>query len=391
MANRHNRRSFLAQTAASSAALAAAWHVNPGPAAASNSSLEKLNIAAIGTGNRAAANIKGCSSQNITALADVDSNFLAAACATYKDARRYRDFRDLLETEGVKIDAVIVATPDHTHAPAAAMAMRMGRHTYCEKPLTHTVFEARRLAELAAEKKLVTQMGTQIHAGENYRRVVEVVKSGTIGQVREVHVWVGVDYSGGRLMKKPQPSGIDWDLWLGPAAQSDYVEATINGEHQTVHPFHWRCSGITAAADWATSAVTTWIWLTGLWTSGTQRPCPRAGRSRTTKQQRPELSSTTNTRLAAICRRSNSRGTTAERNRTCCQTTRQGRQTARSKQRAVVHRRTRRDRFELQHKSTPAERRRHARTSRPVHSKIDRPSQRMDRSHQIRRNNHVQL
>lgn len=240
MSNRQTRREFLGQSIAVSGALAAAWHVNPQPAAASKSVSEKLNIAAIGTANRAGSDIAGCASQNIVAVADVDSNFLDAAGATYKGARKYKDFRTMLEKEGDKLDAVIVGTPDHTHAPAAAMALRMGKHTYCEKPLTHTVYEARKLAELAAEKNLVTQMGTQIHAGDNYRRVVELVESGTIGPVREAHVWVGVNYAGGKLQSAQKPNHVDWDLWLGPAPKRDYVESTINGKHETVHPFHWR-------------------------------------------------------------------------------------------------------------------------------------------------------
>jgi len=240
MTRKQTRRDFLGHSLLAGGAAAAAWHVNPKPAVASTSALEKLNIAAIGTANRAAADIAGCDSQNIMAIADVDSNFLDAAGSKYKGARKYRDFRVMLETEGDKLDAVIVGTPDHTHAPAAAMALRMGKHTYCEKPLTHTVFEARTLAELAAKKKLVTQMGTQIHAGDNYRRVVELVQSDTIGAIRECHVWVGVNYAGGKLMKKQKPSHVDWDLWLGPAPERDYVESTINGKHETVHPFHWR-------------------------------------------------------------------------------------------------------------------------------------------------------
>ncbi len=240
MANDLSRRGFLGQGLLVGGTLVAGWHVNPQPARASNSALEKLNIGAIGTGNRAAANIGACASQHIIALADVDANFLDAAGAKYKNARKYRDFRDMLEREGDKLDAVIVATPDHTHAPAAAMALRMGKHTYCEKPLTHAVSEARKLAELAAEKKLVTQMGTQIHAGDNYRRVVELIESGTIGAVRECHVWVGVNYTGGKLVKRNKPASVDWDLWLGPAPKREYVESTIDGKHETVHPYHWR-------------------------------------------------------------------------------------------------------------------------------------------------------
>ena len=240
MTRKLTRRSFLTQSALAGSSLAVAWHVNPGPARASNSSLEKLNIAAIGTANRAAGNISGCATQNIVALADIDAKFLDAAGTKYKGARKYKDFRVMLEKEGDRLDAVIVATPDHTHAPAAAMALRMGKHTYCEKPLTHTVYEARRLAELAAEKNLVTQMGTQIHAETNYRRVVELVESGTIGAVRECHVWSGSNYVGGKLKKASRPGHVDWDLWLGPTPKRDYVESTIGGEHQTVHPFHWR-------------------------------------------------------------------------------------------------------------------------------------------------------
>jgi len=169
MAGKLTRRRFLDYGARASAVAATAFYVNPRPALASKSALEKLNIAAIGTANRAAADIEGCASQNIVALVDVDANFLDKAAMTYKGARKYRDFRVMLEKESEKIDAVIVGTPDHTHAPAAAMAMRMGKHTYCEKPLTHTVYEARKLAELAAENKVVTQMGNQIHAGKGGR------------------------------------------------------------------------------------------------------------------------------------------------------------------------------------------------------------------------------
>ncbi len=234
------RRGFLTRSVLTGVMPAVAWHVNPGFAVASGSSLEKLNIAAVGTGNRAAANIRGCESQNIVALADVDAGFLEAAASTYRGARQYRDFRLLLETEEDKLDAVIVATPDHTHAPAAAMALRMGKHVYCEKPLAHTVYEARTLANLAVDNNLVTQMGTQIHAGDNYRRVVELIQSGTIGPVREAHIWAVVSYTGGRLMNRTQPAGVDWDLWLGPTSRRDYVEATINGTHETIAPYHWR-------------------------------------------------------------------------------------------------------------------------------------------------------
>jgi predicted dehydrogenase len=194
----------------------------------------KLNLASIGVNGRAAENLAGVAGENIVALADVDANSLEAAAKKFTGARKYRDFRVMLEQEADKIDAVLVSTPDHTHAPAAAMALRMGKHVYCEKPLTHTVHEARVLRELAAANNCVTQMGTQIHAGENYRRVVELIQTGAIGEVREVHVWVNTDpwYSGATFQPIPIPPELDWDLWLGPNFARPYSA--------NVHPFKWR-------------------------------------------------------------------------------------------------------------------------------------------------------
>jgi predicted dehydrogenase len=227
------RRDFLKAGAAAVGAGAIGYFVDPSPAAESKSPNEKLNIAAIGTAGRAGADISEVASENIVALADCDGNLLGKAADRYKGARQYADFRVMLEKEAMKIDAVVVGTPDHTHAPAAAMALRLGKHVYCEKPLTHTVFEARTLAELAKKNKLVTQMGTQIHAGDNYRRVVELVQAGAIGPVREVHVWVNVNYSGAKFTSgTPTPVGLDWDLWLGPAPSRPYSEGC--------HPFNWR-------------------------------------------------------------------------------------------------------------------------------------------------------
>lgn len=231
---------MLKRAATVGGAATAAWFVNPRPARTSKSALEKLNIAAIGTANRAGANIQGCAGENIVALVDVDADFLAVASKAYPAARTYRDFRIMLEKEAEKIDAVVVGTPDHTHAPAAAMAMRLGKHVYCEKPLAHTVGETRTLAELAKKGRLVTQMGTQIHAEPNYRRVVELIQSQAIGPVREVHVWVDADYSGGKLASASAPANVDWNLWLGPAPQRDYSECVIGGAPRKVHPFHWR-------------------------------------------------------------------------------------------------------------------------------------------------------
>jgi predicted dehydrogenase len=140
----------------------------------------------------------------------------------------------MLEQMVHQIDAVVVATPDHIHAPASLMALRLGKHVYCEKPLTHSVYEARTVAETATRAGLATQLGTQIHAGSNYRRVVEIVRSGAIGAVTEVHTWAGREWGGGNRPKEtpPVPPSIHWDLWLGPAPERPY--------HPTYLPANWR-------------------------------------------------------------------------------------------------------------------------------------------------------
>ncbi len=231
MTRRITRRRFLGHSAAASA-VAVGYYVNPTAAKESASPNGRLNIAAVGSTGRAGANISEVSSQNIIAIADVDEKLLETGAAKYPNVRKYRDFRQMLEKESKNIDAVVVGTPDHTHAPAAAMALRMNKHVYCEKPLTHTVFEARTLADLAKQNKLVTQMGTQIHAGDNYRRVVELIESGAIGKVREAHVWANAVYTGAKFTTGMAPSNLDWDLWLGPATERPYSEG--------VHPFNWR-------------------------------------------------------------------------------------------------------------------------------------------------------
>lgn len=240
MVKKLDRRQFLGRSAAAAVALGSPRPLVSG--AQAGSALDRLNVASIGVHNRAAGNLKGVASENIVAICDIDQEFLDAAGETYPNARRYRDFRVMLEKEAEKIDAVLVSTPDHTHAPAASMALQMKKHVYCEKPLAHTIYEARRLAELAAENNLITQMGTQVHAEENYRLVVELVQSGAIGEIREVHVWVNVDYSGRRMITgKPRPGHVDWDLWLGPATARPYCESVAeDGSVTVVHPFNWR-------------------------------------------------------------------------------------------------------------------------------------------------------
>src|SRR5215475_8082698 len=208
------RRQFLRAT---SLATAGAWVVGcQTPAPRKLSANEKLNLGIIGTANRAAQNLSHVATENIVALCDVDDDLLASAKQRFPRARTYNDFRKLLERPD--LDAVIVCTADHTHAVATAAALRLGNHVYCEKPLTHTVAEARAIAGLAAaNKKLATQMGTQIHATENYHRTVELVQSGAIGRVRECHVWCEKSLGAGkRPAEMPRvPASLHWDLWLG--------------------------------------------------------------------------------------------------------------------------------------------------------------------------------
>lgn len=153
---------------------------------------EKLNIAVIGCGGRGASDLSGVKSENIVALCDVDERRAAESFERYPRDKKYQDFRKMLDQMEKQIDAVVVATPNHIHAPASVMAMRMGKHCYCEKPLTHSVYEARLMAKLATEKNLATQMGTQIHATDNYRRIVEWIAACKTGSP----TLCNFDYSG---------------------------------------------------------------------------------------------------------------------------------------------------------------------------------------------------
>ncbi len=228
------RRDFLKLTGAGAGLLATGvWSERA--AAESNSPNGKLNIASVGTANRASGVIGGVTSENIVALCDVDRNYLERSHQRFPDARLYADYREMLEQEGDRIDALLVGTPDHQHALPSLLAIRAGKHVYCEKPLTHTVHESRLLAEEAAERGVATQMGIQIHAGENYRRVVEIVQSGALGDVTDVHVWVSKDWGGGERPEGGQepPETLDWDLWLGPAPERPFWPGRY-------HPGQWR-------------------------------------------------------------------------------------------------------------------------------------------------------
>jgi predicted dehydrogenase len=218
-----NRRQFLAAT---SAALAFPY---AGRVLGAN---DKLNIGVVGVAGRGASNLKGVSSENIAAICDVSSVNLAATAKRFPKAKIYSDFRRMLEQKG--LDAVVCSTPDHTHAIVGVSALKSGRHLYCEKPLAHTVSEVRAMTEAARKHKRATQMGNQIHSGTNYRRVVELVQSGAIGEVKEVHVWSNASY--GKINLSPDdvpiPKGLDYDLWLGPLPYRSF--------RKEYAPFHWR-------------------------------------------------------------------------------------------------------------------------------------------------------
>ncbi len=206
---------------------------------------DRLNIAMIGVGGRGSDNLRGAASENIVALCDVFEPFLTRASTNYPQARRYNDFRRLYD-DAHAFDAVVVSTTEHTHAFATLPALQLGKHVYCEKPLSYNVWEARVIRQAAKKAKVATQMGTQIHAGDNYRRVVELIQTGAVGQVHEVHVWVGRAW--GRQSQEaakrhhdivvaverptsisPLPKGLDWDLWLGPAPQRPFHEVYFPG------------------------------------------------------------------------------------------------------------------------------------------------------------------
>jgi predicted dehydrogenase len=234
MSRQTNRRVFLKTTAAVSAGY---WIAERSMAQEAKSANEKLNLGVIGVASRGAANMGGCKSENIVALCDVNAKHLAAAAAKHPQAKTYRDWRKMLDQKD--IDAVIVSTTDHTHALASVWAMNRGKHVYCEKPLAHSVYEARVMQDTFKKTKVATQMGTQIHATDNYRRVVELIQGGAIGPVREVHVWCG---RVGPCPERPTdtapvPEELDWDLWLGPAPYRPYHPSYLPG--CTTWEQHW--------------------------------------------------------------------------------------------------------------------------------------------------------
>lgn len=227
-----NRRDFLQQILC--AASLGIVSTDRASANDSTASRDKLNIGVIGVGNRGASNIAEIKSENIAALCDVDRHYLDTMSSRYPAAKTYADFRELLEQP--ELDAVLISTPDHTHYHAAMLAMQRGLHVYCEKPLAHSIWEIRELATAAEKFHVVTQTGNQHHASDGYRRVVEIVQSGVIGEVKEVHAWTNRPIWPQGVARPeqspPVPAHLDWDAWLGPAPVRPYNEV--------YHPQGWR-------------------------------------------------------------------------------------------------------------------------------------------------------
>ena len=234
-----SRRAFLGGTAAAAFTFLPS-HVLGRGAASPNS---KLNIAGVGIGSQGAVDLEQVASENIVALCDVDWDYAAKTFKTYPNAKRYKDFREMLDKEK-SIDAVVIGTPDHNHAIVSMAAIKAGKHVYCEKPLTRTVYEARAVAKAAREAKVATQMGNQGMAFEGNRQINEWLQDGAIGAVREVHVWSDRPTHSGKMplwwaqgVERPTdtpavPETLDWNLWLGPAPWRPYNPAYV--------PFRWR-------------------------------------------------------------------------------------------------------------------------------------------------------
>lgn len=242
MSDSLNRRDFIKNTALAAGALTVAF-----PSVVRGQNLNsKLNIAGIGIGGMGSNNLRNLESENIVALCDVDHHYAAPVIKRYPGAKLYTDYRELLDKQK-DIDAVLVATPDHTHAVISMAAIQSGKHVYCQKPLCHDIYEARRLVQAARESKVATQMGIQGHSSEGFRLINEWIADGAIGEIREVDAWCSLSYypwghaywsskwgGGGRPADTPPvPEGLNWDLWLGPAAERPY--------HPAYHPAVWRC------------------------------------------------------------------------------------------------------------------------------------------------------
>lgn len=241
MDNSMDRRKFLGGAAGAVAAFTIVPSSVLGGAGGQPPS-EKLNLAAIGVGGMGSSNISQCSSENFVALCDVDDNYAAKVFDKFPNAKKYKDFRVMLDKEDKNIDGVVIATPDHTHGVIGMACIQRGKHIYLQKPLAHSIYEVRKLTEAARVAKVQTQMGNQGHSSDEIRMLYEWIADGAIGPVHEVYAWsdrpVGGDpWSDFPVQSRPKdtppvPAGLDWDLWLGPVQHRPY--------HPIYHPMSWR-------------------------------------------------------------------------------------------------------------------------------------------------------
>ncbi len=258
-----SRREFLKSTAGAVAAFTIVpRHVLGGPGQRAPS--DKLNIACIGVGGRGGASVGGCRGENIVAMCDVDKRKAGDAFNSHPSAKKYTDFRKMFDEMDNEIDAVTVATPDHTHAVVCMNAIRRGKHVYSEKPLAHSIYEVRELMKAAREHKVVTQLGNQGHSFDTIRMFCEWIWDGAIGNVSEVHAACGSDYSRIRQLSKIDekheiPSELDWDLWLGPAMQRPYNPMYLPGSWRGWMPF-----GCGVIGDWVCHVVDPVFWALDL-------------------------------------------------------------------------------------------------------------------------------
>jgi predicted dehydrogenase len=258
-----SRRRFLRHTAATLTTLTLVpRHAVAGSPEAPPSA--KLNLAFIGAGGRAGANLKSASGQNVVALCDVDSRRAQEAFKNHPDARTFQDFRRMFDAMEKEIDAVVVSTPDHTHAVAAMAAMKRGKHVYCEKPLAHSVGEVRALQKAAREHKVITQLGNQGHSSGTIRDFVEWIRAGAIGNVHTVHAVA--EHVNSRIGQLPRlqeehevPPHLDWDLWLGPAQFRRYNPVYLPGSWRAWSPF-----GNGTLGDWVCHVVDPSFWALDL-------------------------------------------------------------------------------------------------------------------------------
>lgn len=231
-----SRRSLLAAGAVGAAApLVVGRHVLGGEGQQAPS--ETLRIAAVGVGGMGGAYLAGCKREKVVALCDLDHQRSAPVFQAFPSAARYHDFRKMLDKEAKNFDALIIATPDHTHALILMAAFRLEKHVYCAKPITHTIGEARKIREaLARSKGLVTMSSVQSSASDAARRTTEVLTSGAIGPVRDLHIWCSHPVYPCSLVRPKEtpapPAGMDWDMWIGPAPYRPY--------HPVYHPVGWR-------------------------------------------------------------------------------------------------------------------------------------------------------